>query len=63
MECEKAAEEISAGDTVSVNFDTGEIKNLTTGKSYAAQPFPEFIQNIIRCGGLLNSLKEENKNA
>lgn len=63
LECEKAAEEISAGDTVSVNFDTGEIKNLTTGKSYAAQPFPEFIQNIIRCGGLLKSLKEENKNA
>ncbi len=58
LECEQAAEEISAGDEVSVNFDTGEIRNITTGKNYMAQPFPPFIQNIIKCGGLLASLKE-----
>ena len=59
LECEEAAEEISAGDKVKVDFDTGEIVDITTGKSYRAQPFPPFIQNIIRCGGLLASLKEE----
>ncbi len=58
LECEQAAEEISAGDEVSVNFDTGEIRNITTGKNYMAQPFPPFIQNIIKCGGLLAPLKE-----
>ena len=58
LECEEAAEEISAGDQVSVDFDTGVIANLTTGKSYQAAPFPEFIQNIIEKGGLLTSLKE-----
>ena len=58
LECEEAAEEISAGDQVSVDFDTGVIANLTTGKSYQAAPFPEFIQNIIKKGGLLTSLKE-----
>ena len=58
LECDKAADEISANDEVSVNFDTGEIINLTTGKKYQAQPFPEFIQNIIKSGGLLKSLKE-----
>ncbi len=57
LECEAAAEEISAGDRVHVNFDTGVITNETTGKTYQAQPFPEFIQNIIRSGGLLASLK------
>ena len=62
LECEQAAEEISANDEVSVNFDTGEIKNITTGKSYKAQPFPPFIQNIIKQGGLLESLKEETQN-
>ncbi len=56
LECEAAAEEISAGDSVSINFGTGEIVNHTTGKTYKAQPFPEFIQNIIRAGGLLSSL-------
>ena len=58
LECEEAAEEISAGDEVSVNFDTGEINNKTTVKIYTAQPFPPFIQNIIKKGGLLASLKE-----
>ncbi len=57
LECEAAAEEISAGDQVSVDFDTGVITNLTTGKTYQAEPFPEFIQNIIQKGGLLASLK------
>jgi len=56
LECEEAAEEISANDEVSVDFDTGEISNLTTGKKYQAQPFPEFIQSIIKAGGLLNSI-------
>ena len=58
LECEQAAEEISAGDEVSVDFDTGTIADLTTGRAYQAQPFPEFIQNIITRGGLLASLKE-----
>ena len=58
LECEQAAEEIQPGDEVSVDFDTGVISNITSGKTYQAEPFPEFIQNIIKCGGLLASLKE-----
>lgn len=59
LECEEAADEISAGDKVNVNFDTGVITNLTTGKTYTAQPFPPFIQNIITKGGLLKSIRED----
>ena len=59
LECPEAADEISTGDEVKVDFSTGEIFDLTTGKTYRAQPFPEFIQNIIAKGGLLASLKEE----
>ena len=58
LESEEAAEAISAGDEVSVDFDTGVITDITTGKSWQAEPFPEFIQNIIQKGGLLASLKE-----
>ena len=58
LECEAAAEEIQAGDEVSVDFDTGVITDHTTGNTYQAEPFPEFIQNIIKKGGLLASLKE-----
>ena len=62
LECQEAAEEISACDEVKVDFDTGIISDITTGKTYKAQPFPPFIQNIIKRGGLLKSLKEDAAN-
>lgn len=58
LECEAAADEIASGDRVSIDFDTGVITDVTTGKTYHAEPFPPFIQNIIAKGGLLASLKE-----
>lgn len=57
MECPEAAAEIKAGDSVSVEFNTGKIVDKTTGKTYQAAPFPEFINGIIENGGLMNSLK------
>ena len=57
MECPEAAEEIEAGDEVSVDFETGIITDITKHKQYKAMPFPAFIDNIIKQGGLLNSLK------
>ena len=58
LECEEAAREIRAGDEVRVDFDTGVIENRTTGKTYQAQPFPPFIQNIIEKGGLLSAIRD-----
>lgn len=58
LECEAAAEQIRAGDTVSVDFNAGVITDETTGKTYQAEPFPEFIQNIIAAGGLMNSIQK-----
>ena len=62
LECEQAADEIKADDEVCVDFDTGIITDITTGKTYQSQPFPPFIQNIIKSGGLLRSLKECERN-
>ncbi|MBR4024027.1 MAG: 3-isopropylmalate dehydratase small subunit [Firmicutes bacterium] len=61
MECPEASEKIEAGDEVEVDFDSGIIKNLTKGEEYKAHPFPESIQKIIKAGGLLNSIAEDNK--
>jgi len=61
MECPDAVDDIKAGDTVSVNFDTGVITNETTGHSFQAAPFPPFMQNIIKQGGLVNKIKGELK--
>ena len=56
LECPEAAAAIQDGDEVAVDFDTGVITDVTSGQTFQAQPFPPFIQNIIRKGGLLNSL-------
>ena len=58
LECEAAANGIDAGDEVEVNFDTGVITDVTKDESWQAAAFPPFIQNIIKAGGLLKSLKE-----
>lgn len=59
VECAKAAQEISAGDRVEVDFDTGVITNQTTGVSYQGQAFPEFMQKIIDCEGLVNYINQK----
>ncbi|MCQ2515891.1 MAG: 3-isopropylmalate dehydratase small subunit [Saccharofermentans sp.] len=53
MECPEASEGISNGDIVEADFDTGVITNVTTGKTFQAKPFPEFIKRIIDAGGLV----------
>ncbi len=57
LECPEAADGISNGDEVEIDFDTGIITNKTTGETFKGNPFPEFIKNIINKNGLLNSIK------
>ena len=57
LECPEASGRVAAGDEISVDLDTGLIQNLTKNETYQAEPFPDFIKDIIRKGGLLNSLK------
>ena len=58
LECPAASEGIDAGNEVSVDFDTGIITNVTKNETYQAEPFPEFIKDIINSDGLMNSLKK-----
>ena len=57
LECPAASAAIEAGDTVSVDFDTGVITDETKGETFQAEPFPEFIKDIMAKGGLMASLK------
>ena len=57
LECPEAAAAIRGGDTVTVDFDTGVIRDDTTGESFQAAAFPGFINDIIEHGGLLPYLK------
>ena len=56
LECPEAVAAIAAGDTVSCDLAKGEIVDETTGKTFRAEPFPAFIQNIIDKGGLIKSI-------
>lgn len=58
VECEEAVDGIKEGDEVKADLDKGVIYNLTTGKSFQTQPFPQFIQTIINGGGLVASIQK-----
>lgn len=58
LECPEAVANISDGDLVEADLDNGIIYNRTTGKEFKTQPFPEFIQEIITNGGLIESIKK-----
>jgi 3-isopropylmalate/(R)-2-methylmalate dehydratase small subunit len=53
LTCPKAAADIRDGDEVAVDLAAGRIENLTRGKTYEAEPFPEFLREIIAAGGLV----------
>ena len=61
LECEECVDEVSAGDELEIDTDKGVITNLTTGKTYKAKSFPEFINEIINAGGLLGYAKKVEK--
>ena len=59
LECPEASERIENGDNVSVDFDTGIITNITKNESYQAEPFPDFVKEIIKADGLMNSIRKQ----
>lgn len=54
LECEEAVDNIKEGDKIEVDFTSGKITNLTSNKTFEAEPFPEFMQELINSGGLMN---------
>ena len=57
LECPEAAAAIEAGHEVEVDFDTGTIVDRTTSATFAAEPFPPFMQDLIKAGGLAAYMK------
>jgi len=56
FESDEASGEIREGDIVEVDASTGLIKNITTGKQYQARPIPQFMQELIADGGLMEHI-------
>lgn len=51
-------DKIKDGDLLEIDLSSGIIRNVTQDKIYKTQPFPEFLQEIIRQGGLMNYIKK-----
>ncbi len=59
LECPEAASSISQGDVIKADFDTGIIENVTKNEKYQSKPFPDFVNGIIRSGGLVEYTKNQ----
>ena len=57
LECAEAVENTESGQTLEVDLATGKIKNLDTGTEFTAEPYPQFMAELITAGGLVEYTK------
>jgi len=55
------AHEIDEGDEVEVDLEKGEIRDITKEKIFRASPFPDFMLEIMKAGGLTEYTKRRLK--
>ena len=61
LECPDAAEAIAAGDEVGIDLSSGTVTDETTGRTFQAEPFPPFMQELISAGGLAAYMRNTKK--
>ncbi|MCL5072782.1 MAG: 3-isopropylmalate dehydratase small subunit [Actinobacteria bacterium] len=59
IQSSEASENIKDGDELEVNLDKGDIKDITTGKTFTINPVPEFIREIISSGGYIKYIRKK----
>ncbi|MDD3818779.1 MAG: 3-isopropylmalate dehydratase small subunit [Actinomycetota bacterium] len=57
----EAPKSIDDGDELEVDLSAGTIKDITKNKTFKIQPFPDFIQDIIKSGGYVNFTRDNIK--
>jgi len=62
LECPQAVEDTGRRDHLRVDLERGTVENLSTGKVFEAQPFPEFMREIISLGGLVDYVRKHLEN-
>lgn len=59
IECKNITKNVEDGHELEVSLDNGQIKNLTTGRTFKASTLPDFILEIIKSGGVINILRKK----
>lgn len=57
LESPEAVDGIDQGDIVEVDLARGEITNVSKGKVFQAQAYPDFIVDLVSAGGLVEYTK------
>lgn len=63
FECSEAVDKTDQGDELEIDAINGKIYNKTKDITFTASPIPEFMQNLINSGGLLNYVINKQKGA
>jgi 3-isopropylmalate/(R)-2-methylmalate dehydratase small subunit len=61
IECPKAVEKIEGKDVLEIDFSRGKISNITKGEDYEFLPFPQFLEEMIKGGGLISYARKRLK--
>jgi 3-isopropylmalate/(R)-2-methylmalate dehydratase small subunit len=59
LEAAEAVDSIKSGDVIEVELVLGQIKDVTTGKTFMAKPYPDFMMGIVSAGGLVAYTKKK----
>ena len=57
IECKGISEAVKTGDEIAVDFETGKIENVSSGKKFQVEKLPQFIMEILADGGLIENLR------
>lgn len=61
IECKNISRQVQSGNELEIDIKNGIIHNLSKNEDYQFRPIPEFAQDIIDAGGLLNFIKKSAK--
>jgi len=53
LQSPQAAEAVQEGDELEIDLEEGIIRDFTRSDEYHAEPFPEFMNELIKMGGLV----------
>jgi 3-isopropylmalate/(R)-2-methylmalate dehydratase small subunit len=58
LESDDAVLKTNVGDVLEIDLSQGTIKNTTRGVNFQARPYPDFMADLIKAGGLIEHTKK-----
>jgi len=58
LECAEAVDNTETNNILEVDLSSGKINNLSSGITFTAKPYPDFMAELISAGGLIEYTKK-----